>query len=443
MSDSVKTRFAPSPTGHLHVGGARTALYNFLFARAEGGTFLLRIEDTDRARSEDRFTDAILENLQWLGIRWDEGPYHQSERMERYREAAERLLEEGKAYQDEDPERGTAVRLRMPDGQIVLDDLIHGRVEFDASLAPDFVILKSDGFPTYNFACVVDDAEMGITHVIRGDDHLSNTPSQLAAYEALRLEPPAFAHIPMILGPDGQRLSKRHGATSVEEYRKRGYVPEALVNFIALLGWSPGDDREIMTLEEMCESFRISRVNRDPSRFDTEKLRWMGGQYIREMPVERLVEDIKTYFADRGEDLSERSAAWLEKFAEAYRIRMKTLEELYEASRYLFEDSLEYDPKAVKKVLGKDGAIDRLRRAREMLAAREEWRSGELEEDFRGFCEREGVGLGKVAQPVRVAVTGSTASPPIFDTLELVGRERALARIDEALSKFGKTAADG
>ncbi len=435
MSRPVRTRFAPSPTGFLHVGGARTALYNFLFARHSGGKFILRIEDTDRQRSEDKYIQAILESLEWLGIEPDEGPYFQSERLEKYRNAAERLLESGAAYWDEDPEKGRAVRMRMPDRVIKVADLIHGEVRFDTSLADDFVIVKSDGFPAYNFACVIDDADMCITHVIRGDEHLSNMPRQIILYEALGLEPPKFAHIPMILGPDGAKLSKRHGATSVGEYRRQGFLPEALVNFIALLGWSAGDDVEIMSLARMCEKFDISRIRKVSSRFDSEKLGWMNGQYIMALPVDRLSAEVREYLEGQGVDVSRFDDAWMRDFVEAYRQRMRTPADVVAPSRFFFTDNVEYAPKAVRKVLAKDGALERLAAIREILAAEPEWTAKKIEACFRGYCEREAVGLGKVAQPVRVAVTGTMVSPPIFETLALLGRSRSLGRIDNVLEK--------
>ena len=438
MAGTVRTRFAPSPTGYLHVGGARTALYNYLFAKHAGGAFVLRIEDTDVERSSEDFTKTILDSLSWLGITWDEGPFFQSRRLDGYRKAAEKLLAAGQAYYEDDPEKGRAVKMRMPKHVIKVSDVIHGTVEFDASLSDDFVILKSDGYPTYNFANVVDDVDMGITHVIRGDEHLSNTPRQLVLYEALGLEPPLFAHIPMILGPDGSKLSKRHGATSVGEYRERGFLPEALENFVALLGWSPGKDVEIMSLGEMVERFELSRVRTVPSRFDNAKLLWMNGQYLMSLPVERLATEMKDYLSAKGVDLSKRSDEWMRLFAAAYRQRVKTLDGLIESSRFLFAEEVEYDAKAVKKVLEKDGAMEMLAAAREVLAGDQRWSPETLEERFRGFCEKSGAALGDVAQPVRVAVTGGMVSPPFFDTLMLIGRDRVLARIDGALGRFAR-----
>lgn len=442
MTDTVRTRFAPSPTGYLHVGGARTALYNYLFARRSGGTFVLRIEDTDRERSEDQYTHAITDSLTWLGMEWDEGPYFQSQRLDGYREAAERLLESGHAYYEEDPEKGRALKMRVPDRVIVVPDLIHDSVEFDAGLTDDFVIIKSDGFPSYNFACVVDDAALGITHIIRGDEHLSNMPRQLLLYEALGITPPKFAHIPMILGPDGAKLSKRHGATSVGQYREQGFLPEALVNFVALLGWSPGGDLEIMSLEEMCGNFDIARVKKNASRFDTEKLHWMNGQYIMALEPDRLAGDIRSFLATQNVDTSERSDEWMAWLAVAYRERLKTLADLVPASRFLFCDDIEYEPKAVKKVLAKAGAVERLQAARELLATLKEWTPENLEALFGDYCAENDIGLGKIAQPVRVAVTGGTVSPPIFETLRLIGRNESLRRIDNALEVAAALPAD-
>jgi len=442
MTAHVTTRFAPSPTGYLHVGGARTALYNFLFARHHGGKFILRIEDTDRERSSDEFTQGILDSLAWLSITWDEGPIFQSRRLDAYRAAAEKLLASGHAYHEDDPERGRAVKMRMPRRVIKVPDLIHQEVVFDAALADDFVILKSDGFPTYNFACVVDDVDLNITHVIRGDEHLSNMPRQLVLYEALRLEPPKFAHIPMILGPDGAKLSKRHGATSVGEFRERGFLPEALANFVALLGWSPGNDLEILSMSDMVEKFDLPRVRMVPSQFDNTKLLWMNSQYIANLPGERLAAEMREYLAARGVDLSGRDDGWMKLLADAYKVRIKTLEELYTASQFIFADAIEYDPAAVKKVFAKNDAITQLRAAREMLAAEEIWLPKNIEERFRVYCETTGTSFGKVAQPVRVAVTGTMVSPPLFETLALLGREKGLARMSGALAAFGSEAGE-
>ena len=313
-AEEMRVRFAPSPTGLLHIGGARTALYNWLIARHQGGTFILRIEDTDQTRSTQDATDQIIDSLQWMGLDWDEGPIHQSDRLDLYRKNVEELLSAGQAYEDED-ERGRAVRLRVSrEEPIRVVDSVHGEVSFERELIEDFVIRKADAFPTYNFACVVDDHDMGITDVVRGDDHISNTPRQLLIYEALGWEPPRFAHVPMILGEDGQRLSKRHGATGVDEYREMGILPEALVNFLALLGWSPGQDREIMTRAEMVEEFDLDRVRRTASQFDTEKLAWMNSQHMQLLEETDLADRIarrlrERFSAEVDEDVSRRLAA--------------------------------------------------------------------------------------------------------------------------------------
>ncbi|MFQ5965912.1 MAG: glutamate--tRNA ligase, partial [Candidatus Scalinduaceae bacterium] len=300
MASKVKVRFPPSPTGFLHIGGARTALYNWLFARHHGGKFILRIEDTDQLRSSKEATQTILDSLTWLGLDWDEGPYYQSNRLNIYQEYVDKMLKEGNAFHVDDPEKGRAVCFKIKNGITDFDDLIHGNISFDTSLIEDFVIQKADGFPSYNFACVVDDGVMEITHVIRGDDHISNTPRQIALCKALDFDIPKFAHIPMILGEDGTRLSKRHGATSVTEYRERGYLPEAIINFIALLGWSPGDDQEFLTKQEMIEKFSLKRVNKTSARFDNTKLDWMNGKYIMGMPTKSLIKKLYSYIEKAG-----------------------------------------------------------------------------------------------------------------------------------------------
>jgi len=419
-NSEVRTRFAPAPTGYLHIGGARTALYNWLYARHHGGKFVLRIEDTDQARSTERSTQAIVDSLQWLGIDWDEGPYHQSRRLERYHECAEELLAGGRAYEEHDPEQGTAVRFRMPPGTTVIDDLVHGEVTIDNATVADFVIRKSDGFPTYNFACVVDDADMGITCIIRGDEHMSNMPKQLAVYRALGLEPPQFAHIPMILGPDGAKLSKRHGATSVLEYRDQGFLPQALANFIALLGWNPGTEQEIMSMSELVEMFTLDRCSKVSSRFDTEKLTWMNSQYLKCLPADTFAELARQYIAAAGYDASALSDETVSTMVELYRERARTLAEIPVRAAYALSDEVPYDEASVRKFLGKPGVDRILEACYEALAGLEEFDRARLESALRSVAGDANVGFGKVAQPVRVAITGSAASPGIFETLELV-----------------------
>lgn len=355
MSSNIKVRFAPSPTGYLHIGGARTALFNWLFARHNKGVFLLRIEDTDQQRSTEAATQAILDSMKWLGLEWDEGPYFQSQRLSIYKQNAEKLVSNGKAFYDTDAEGRKAIRFRMQDGVTEINDLIHGTITFDTSLIEDFVILKADGFPTYNFACVVDDAEMGITHIIRGDDHISNTPKQIALYQAFGFKLPEFAHIPMILGEDGSRLSKRHGATSVTEYRDKGYLPHALVNFLALLGWSPGNDQEIISITEMIEKFTLKRANKTSAQFNNTKLDWMNGQYIKNTPVELLTAEVKRFFEKSGNATVEIPGEWLTNLVKLYHERFKTFQDLLNQTRFFFTDMIEYDQAAADKFLRKEG----------------------------------------------------------------------------------------
>ncbi|GAB6063087.1 glutamate--tRNA ligase [Deferrisoma palaeochoriense] len=460
----VRTRFAPSPTGYLHVGGARTALFNFLYARHHGGTFVLRIEDTDRERSTEKSTRAILDSMRWLGLEWDEGPYFQSQRTELYLEHVEKLLREGKAYRcdcppevveakrqkalaegrkpkydgtcrartDVDPSKPHVVRFKAPQGgTTTVPDLLRGEVTYDNEELDDLVILRTDGSPTYNFVVVVDDALMGITHVIRGDDHLNNTPRQIQLYHALGYPLPKFAHVPMILGPDKKRLSKRHGATSVEAYREAGFLPEALVNFLARLGWSHGD-QEIFSLQELIELFDLDGVGRSASIFNEEKLLWLNAHYIKECPQDRLVERVRPFLEKRGWDTSDRKK--LEVLVEAFRPRCKTLAEFAEKATPYFVREIEIEPDAAKKHL-KASIVPVLSDLLEAFRAVDEWDLEPLERAFVEVVEgKHGLKMGKAAQPLRVAVTGTTVSPGIFETLVLVGREWALERIERALA---------
>jgi len=430
LSSNVKVRFAPSPTGYLHIGGARTALFNWLFARHNKGIFLLRIEDTDQQRSTEEATHAILDSMKWLGLDWDEGPYFQSQRLSIYKQHAEKLVALGKAFYDTDEEGRKAIRFKMQDGATEINDLVHGTITFDASLIEDFVILKADGFPTYNFACVVDDAEMEITHIIRGDDHISNTPKQIALYNAFGFKMPEFAHIPMILGEDGSRLSKRHGATSVTEYRDKGYLPHALVNFLALLGWSPGNDQEIISIQEMIEKFTLKRVNKTSAQFNNTKLDWMNGQYIKNTPLEHLTTEVKVFFEKAGIDLTKISAAWLSSLVTLYHERFKTFQDLLNQTTFFFTDTLEYDPASVGKFLKKEGIGELLKEVHSAISLIENFDKTHLEESLRALTTRVGVGFSKLAQPMRVAITGKSVSAGIFETMELLGKERTLNRLD-------------
>jgi glutamyl-tRNA synthetase len=433
--EKVHVRFSPSPTGSLHIGGARTALYNWLFARHEGGTLSLRIEDTDQTRSEDRFVDDIKESLEWLGIDWDSGPIFQSRRLMIYDRLADMLVEGDKAYWS-DEEKGRAVRFKMPDSEMEFNDVIRGPIKFDGSLIEDFVIRKADGYPTYNFACTVDDIETGITHVIRGDDHITNTPKQIAICEALGVIRPRFAHLPMILGEDGGRLSKRYGATSVKEYRELGYLPEALTNFIALLGWAPGDDREMVSREEMIKCFELERVGKTSARFNNTKLDWMNSLYIRQLPTDDLLRRLIPFLRKAGVEPEKLPEGWLQKVVELHIERFKTLADFYVMTSFLFTDEIEYDPKAVEKHLKKDGVPDLLQEVHAALSKVEGFDTDSLEKCLRGVVEGRGIGFGKLAQPLRVAVTGKTVSAGLFETMELLGREKTLSRISHCLNEF-------
>ncbi len=423
---SMRVRFAPSPTGVLHIGGARTALYNWLLARGLGGIFVLRIEDTDRERSTTENVEQILDALRWLELDWDEGPISQAERRPEHSAAIERLLESDAAYEDEG-----AIRLRVPDeGETVVHDAIRGDISFPHSAIDDFVIRRSDGSPLYNLAVAVDDRDMGITHVVRGDDHISNTPRQVMILRALGAEPPLFAHLPLLHGPDGKKLSKRHGAASVQELRDAGYLPEAVRNYVSLLGWGYDESTTFMSTRELVERFDLSRVSKNPAVFDEQKLRWMNGRYLRELPPEDL--------RARLEALSGRAVP-----SEAVAIsqeKMQTLADFWPLAGFLVERPAGYDEKAWSKVMS-DGAPERLRTARSALeAAPEPFGTEQVEEALRSVVERLEVKPREVFQPIRVAITGTTVSPGIFESVAALGREETLARIDAALAHAGSSA---
>jgi glutamyl-tRNA synthetase len=423
---SMRVRFAPSPTGVLHIGGARTALYNWLLARGSGGTFVLRIEDTDRERSTPENVEQILDALRWLELDWDEGPFSQAERRPEHSAAIERLLESGAAYEDEG-----AIRLRVPDvGETVVRDSIRGDITFPHSAIDDFVIRRSDGSPLYNLAVAVDDRDMGITHVVRGDDHISNTPRQVMILRALGAEPPLFAHLPLLHGPDGKKLSKRHGAASVQELRDTGYLPEAVRNYVSLLGWGYDESTTFMTTDELIERFDLSRVSRNPAVFDEQKLRWMNGRYLRELPPESLRTRLE---ALSGRDVPPEAVAISQE-------KMQTLADFWPLAGFLVERPAGYDEKAWSKVMS-DGAPERLRSARSALeAAPEPFGTEQVEEALRGVVERLELKPRDVFQPIRVAITGTTVSPGIFESVAALGREETLARIDAALAHAGSQA---
>jgi glutamyl-tRNA synthetase len=403
----------------LHIGGARTALYNWLLARGNGGTFVLRIEDTDRERSTSENVAQILDALTWLGLDWDEGPISQAERVGRHREEIERLLADGHAYEDEG-----AVRLRVPDeGQTVVHDSIRGEIVFDHSAIDDFVIARSDGSPLYNLAVAVDDHDMGITHVVRGADHISNTPRQLMIMKALGAEPPIYAHLPLLHGPDGKKLSKRHGAASVQELRDAGYLPEAIRNYLALLGWGYDDTTTFFTTEELQERFTLERVSKGAAVFDEQKLRWMNGRYLRELSVVELAKRLETLTGRNG----------LEPAVAIAQEKMQTLDDFERLCGWLYDEPAGYDEKAWRKTM-KEGAADRLAAAREALAAIEPWTEETVQAALDALVEQLGAKPGQVFQPIRVAITGTTVSPGIYESVALLGREKTLDRIDRALA---------
>jgi glutamyl-tRNA synthetase len=419
MSDSMRVRFAPSPTGALHVGGARAALYNWLHARGKQGTFVLRIEDTDHERSTPENIEQILDALRWLELDWDEGPFFQSERVDRHKEEIARLVDEGHAYFDEG-----AVRLRVPDeGSTVVRDLIRGDITFQHKDIADFVIARSDGSPLYNLAVAVDDHDMGITHVIRGEDHISNTPRQLMVLEALGAEPPVYAHLPLLHGPDGKKLSKRHGAASVQELRDIGYLPAAVRNYLALLGWGYDESTTFFSTDDLIELFSLERVSRNPAVFDEQKLRWMNGRYLREMPTEELQRLLEERL---GRELPREAV-------EIAQEKMQTLDDFWTLAGFLVERR-PTDEKAWNKVM-QDGAGERLAKAREALAQTEPFTAESVEHALRGVVDQLGAKPKDVFQPVRVAISGSTVSPGIFESVAVLGRDETLARIDEALAR--------
>jgi len=458
---TVKTRFAPSPTGHLHVGGARTALFSWLHARKHGGKFVLRIEDTDLQRSTAESINAILEGMTWLGLEYDEGPFYQTQRFDRYNEVIQQLLDNNLAYRcncskerldslrEEQMQRKLkprydghcrgknigadkphVVRFRNPaSGSIIVDDLVRGRVVFSNDELDDLIIRRTDGSPTYNLTVVVDDLDMGITQVIRGDDHLNNTPRQINLLEALGKQPPQYAHIPMILGDDGARLSKRHGAVSLMEYRKQGVLPEALLNYLARLGWSYGD-QEIFSVDEMIELFDIADVNKAASAFNMDKLLWLNQHYIKKGDPARIARLLSPHMGDLGIDPSEEPP--LVDVVVAQQERARSLVEMAEISAFIYKDFDDYDEKAAKKHL-RPAVLEPLEKLREALATLDDWIPDSLHRTVTEVAESQELKLGKVAQPLRVAVVGRAASPGIDITLQLVGREACLRRIDRAI----------
>jgi glutamyl-tRNA synthetase len=458
----VRTRFAPSPTGHLHIGGARTALFNYLYARHNGGDYVLRIEDTDRERSTDEFTQAILEGLEWLGLRWDEGPFYQSKRGGYYTTIVEELLVSGAAYwcfctaEELDAKRQAAqaegrhaaydrkcrrlarkpkpgeaavVRLAVPeDGQTVVRDVIRGDITFENKELDDFVLVRSDGSPVFHLVNVADDIEMGITHVLRGEDHITNTPRQVQIFRAIGATPPVYGHMPLIVGQDRARLSKRHGATSLLAYRDMGFLPEATLNYLARLGWSHGD-QEIFTLEELVGAFDADAIQKSAAAWDMEKFAWVNAQHMKLRTAAELAALVKPFLPAGA--MAELGDRYLETAVALVRERARTLVELGEALGPLVRVSVEYDAAAVTKFLGEADRA-RLRALVLEMEGMDSWAAPVIENEIRAFCEGEGVKLGAIAQPLRVALTGGTASPGIFELCHVLGRDRTLARIRTA-----------
>ncbi len=463
QADMVKTRFAPSPTGYLHIGGARTALFSWLYARRHGGPFVLRIEDTDLERSTPEAVNAILEGMNWLGLDYDEGPFYQTQRFGRYQEVLRQLLRDGSAYycyctREElealraeqmarkekprydgryrdyqgPPRPGVepVVRFKNPlNGQVVVEDLIRGNIVFQNAELDDLIIARADGSPTYNFCVVVDDMDMNITHVIRGDDHINNTPRQINILKALGATVPHYAHVPMILGPDGQKLSKRHGAASVMEYRDQGYLPEAVLNFLVRLGWSHGD-QEIFSLDEMIEFFDLDGCNKAASAINPSKLIWLNKHYLKTLDPVHVARHLSWHIGQLGIDPSEGPA--LPEVVRAFAERSETLYDMARAASFLYREFESYDAKAASKNLTAAAQVP-LQALSNTLAALPEWRAEPIHAAVNRVAEESGLALGKVAQPLRVAVCGTAVSPPIDTTLELLGRRKTLARIERAL----------
>jgi glutamyl-tRNA synthetase len=474
---AARVRFAPSPTGYLHVGGARTALFNWLYVRRFGGQFLLRIEDTDKARSTDESTRAIFDGLEWLGLAWDERVVYQGANLNRHRADVQQLLDAGLAYRDFTPQavlderradaqaRGEiykyrrewaelplheeearlerqdpfVVRFRVPDetGVTEWDDLVHERIAFPNKDVDDFVILRSDRTPIYNFAVVSDDVAMGVTLVMRGDDHISNTPKQIMLYRALGKELPRFAHLPMIHGLDGKKLSKRHGATAVGDYQHEGLLPQAMLNFLALLGWSPGGDREVMTLAEMTELFSPEGLQRKAAIFDPKKLEWMNGQHMSMMPLAELEPVVTRAIFAAGLATAEELDArrdWYLQLVDLLRVRARVIDDIVRQATPYFVDQIPYDAEAVaKQWKDHDATVAILSSSRDALAAAPSWDAVTLEAELRSLADRHGIGGGKLFQPLRVALTGLTVSPGIFDVLVMMGRDRAIKRLERAI----------
>ena len=482
----LRVRFAPSPTGYLHIGGARTALFNWLYARHYNGSFILRIEDTDRMRSTPEAVKAILDGMKWLGLDWDEGPekggeygpYFQTERLDLYREFVDKLLEIGAAYycycsaeeladrrkkqfadgkpaiydrkclnlseaekkQLEKEGKKPVIRLKMPDRKIVVHDLIKGRMEFDSKLLSDFVIEKSDGIPTYNFAVVIDDILMDISMVMRGDDHISNTPKQIVIYQALDIAIPEFAHIPMIMGPDNTRLSKRHGATSVMEYQRMGFLPEAVLNYIAHLGWSSGTNQEIFSIKELIENFTLDKISNHSAIFDMEKLNWFNNEYLKRLSDEKYVEMLIPFLKDAGYielPLSEEKERWLRKVASLMKSRVRNFKQFLEYGDYFFIEDFTVEDNAVK-ILEQNGVRDILEHLVKRLKEIKDWKEENIESEVREMANQLSLKGKQIIHPTRVSLSGKTIGPGLFSLMEALGKEINIKRLEKTIHKLNK-----
>lgn len=485
-NEKIRVRFAPSPTGNLHIGGARTALFNWLYARHYQGTFILRIEDTDQVRSTEAAVNVILEGMKWLGLDWDEGPgkegkygpYYQMQRLPLYQKYAEKLLKNKKAYycyctkeeltesrqkqikedhplrydrhclnlsaeekrRYEEEGRKPVIRLKIPAKKIVFNDLLRGEVNFEGELLSDFVIVKSDGIPTYNFAVVIDDALMDISNVIRGDDHISNTPKQILIYEALGFNLPKFAHLPMIMGSDHTRLSKRHGATSVMEYKEIGYIPEAVVNYIAHLGWSSGDEREIFSLEELVKEFSLDKISKHAAVFSIDKLNWFNSEYLKKRSVDSLVKMVIPFLKEanyiKEENLSPVKLEWLKEIIKLMQGRFKNFSQFIDYADYFFVDKIDIEPQAFQSVLNKEGISDILKALKEELSVLKCWDEKSIEDIVREIASSLQIKGGKIIHPIRVALTGKKIGPGLFELIVVLGQEKTIQRLEEAIEKL-------
>ncbi len=481
----VRTRIAPSPTGLFHIGNAKTALYNWLLARKTGGTFILRLEDTDVGRSKSEYAEIICEALTWLGIDWDEGPafrdrpesgdcgpYRQSERLDKYSREVQRLIDEGKAYkcfatkeeieaehqrarQEKRPparskwrhappekveEMGDApyvVRFKAPDGKTVIDDVVQGTVEVDNREVDDFVIVKPNGEPVFHLAVVVDDGLMGVTHVIRGDDHLTNAAKHVMLFEAFGYDLPVFAHHPLVHDEHGKKYSKRLHGANVLDWRRDGYLPEALVNYLALLGWAPGDDREVFTREELIESFSLERLTQSAGRFDIKKLQWLNGRHIRMLSVGELRDRVIPILESAGLDVHGKSPEWLNKMTSICREKLRTLNDIVPFTDFFFIRPADYEDKAARKHWDKDGALELMEQLLQAMKQTEPWNADELKSTYESLAEKNGVGLGKLIHPTRLALTGKSVGPGLFELAELMGKDECLARMDRAIEVIG------